>query len=395
MKKNLKEYLNKSVVEATWMEIQSDMDDGGEKTYSCETLHKRMNNKTVRKTVFNSLLVLLVIGALLGSSITIYSFSIPEYKRELYERRDETTSELTETLVVNPKDQGDKGSEAIKTECKRMIMSLFDFAEDGEEVFEYAFNKSNVKSDKPGYTKESVSLSIANVSGKAIVVNDINKYVPACILSIADTRIVGTLTKISRGFDETVEYGGESEQYFTNVWLNQEAVWFDYDFYVPSNLESEDQMLIVNDGEKDIIVSNSIAASVNKEEAIELGSDTNVDLYYIALPSATNLGSYINLLLVNRESHDICCNTVIEGELSYTDNGETVVIKGGAMTNWNAVYLKPNETKMETIFVGSKGYSLKTGLYTLTIKVDGVVVLTMDYLVIDNATYNKLTLQDG
>jgi hypothetical protein len=233
------------------------------------------------------------------------------------------------------------------------------------------------------------------VSGKAIVVNDINKYVPACILSIADTRIVGTLTKISRGFDETVEYGGESEQYFTNVWLNQEAVWFDYDFYVPSNLESQDQMLIVNDGEKDIIVSNSIAASVNKEEAIELGSDTNVDLYYIALPSATNLGSNINLLLVNRESHDICCNTVIEGELSHTNNGETVVIKGVAMTNWDAVYLKPNETKMETIFVGLKGDSLKTGLYTLTIKVDGVVVLTMDYLVIDNATYNKLTLQDG
>ncbi|MCR5457535.1 MAG: DNRLRE domain-containing protein [Clostridiales bacterium] len=89
MKKNLKEYLNKSVVEATWMEIQSDMDDGGEKTYSCETLHRRMNNKTLRKIVLNSLLVLLVIGALLGSSITIYGFSIPEYKRELYERRDE------------------------------------------------------------------------------------------------------------------------------------------------------------------------------------------------------------------------------------------------------------------------------------------------------------------
>ena len=89
MKKTLERYLNKSVIEATCMKIQSDMDDKEDNQYSCEALHKRMNNKMLHKLSLYGLVVLLVTGAIFGSSITIYSFSTPEYKRELYEKRDE------------------------------------------------------------------------------------------------------------------------------------------------------------------------------------------------------------------------------------------------------------------------------------------------------------------
>ncbi len=78
-----------SVIEATCMKIESDMNDNEDIHYSCKELHTRVNNKRVRKLSLYGLSILLVIGTLLGSSITIYSFSTPHYKRELYERKDE------------------------------------------------------------------------------------------------------------------------------------------------------------------------------------------------------------------------------------------------------------------------------------------------------------------
>lgn len=326
---------------------------------------------------------------LLMSSLIVLSMVLVSCSKNAVNLND--TTEHVESNVVDNKSGNDVDAKQTKAKAKEMIDSLLVFAKDGEEAFEYAYNyRKSRYDDRKGFVTINLSLSIANVSGKAIAVDDFNKYMPKCIISIGENRIEGTFVKIYRGFDETIE-----NQYFTNIWMDHEAIWVDYSFLVPEEYEYQEQVLLINYGENDIIVSNSITEVDNYNDAIQLSPNSNVDFYYLSLPTATNLGHVINMLMVNRDNNIAYYAEGLSGELSYVNDGETKLISGGSMTNWETVYIKSNEATMETFLFGSQGASLKTGVYSLSVKLFSTTIATIDYLVIDSTTYNQLTNQEG
>lgn len=288
-----------------------------------------------------------------------------------------------------------------KNSTIKQIEEMFEFASPNEERFDYAFKSFSKGKTSDGNTHLVVVLLVANVSGKAINVNDFNEYLPSLVLVLAEDEefcYQGIKESSLRLFNRYEHIEDESifssyDVIDTSIWLDNEAVSISYGFDVPENIADKDFKLVVDYRQAKIIITDSLSLKLNELALKELRN--NVDVYLRCYPITGSQILYI--FVVNREEWPIMYRFQYSVDISYEKDDEIVT-----ETLWNVrpavdgIKVKSDEAFIDTIWIpdGLLNY-LKTGIYTITVKYKGEIIKTMQYLLLDETTCRFLIKENS